>query len=116
MDEATQLMADGVNQTLFDELNYEVALGALLLVDARLKSGEVDKAIARLESKEIAPLDLLKQQHPVITGTETGEIYRREVYKTAIKAYLAAMKGADDQQQWIEKSRVCANRCERNES
>jgi cellulose synthase operon protein C len=105
MDEATQLMADGVNQTLFDELNYEVALGALLLVDARLKSGEVDKAIARLESKEIAPLDLLKQQHPVITGTETGEIYRREVYKTAIKAYLAAMKGADDQQQWIEKSR-----------
>ena len=105
MDEATQLMANGVNKTLFDELNYEVALGALLLVDARLKSGEVVKAIDRLESKEIAPLDLLKQQHPVITGTETGEIYRREVYKTAIKAYLAAMKGADDQQQWIDKSR-----------
>ena len=105
MDEATLLMADGVNQTLFDELNYEVALGALLLVDARLKSGEVNKAIDRLESKEIAPLDLLKQQHPSITGTETGEIYRREVYKTAIKAYLAAMKEADDQQQWIDKSR-----------
>ncbi len=105
MEEATQLMASGVNQTMFDELNYEVALGALLLVDARLKSGEVDKAIERLESKEIAPLDLLKQQHPAITGTETGEIYRREVYKTAIKAYLAAMKESDDQQQWIDKSR-----------
>ena len=105
VDEATQLMAAGVNQTRFDDLNYEVALGALLLVDARLKSGEVDKAIDRLESKEIAPLDLLKQKHPVITGTATGEIYRREVYKTAIKAYLAAMKGAEDQQQWIDKSR-----------
>ncbi len=105
MDEATQLMADGVNKTLFDELNYEVALGALLLVDARLKLGEVEQAIDRLESKEIAPLDLLKQQHPAVTGTATGEIYRREVYKTAIKVYLAAMKGADDQQQWIDKSR-----------
>lgn len=102
--DATRFMAEGVERVSIDQLNYDAALAALLLVDARIQSGDIDLAIARLETAPIAPLDLLKQMHPAITNTPRAGLYRREAYKTAIKTYLAAMEGSTDQQQWIDKA------------
>lgn len=102
--DAVKFMAEGVNEVNPDQLNYDTALAALLLVDARIQSGDVERAIARLETDPIAPLDLLKLQHPAITQTPMAGVYRREVYKTAIKAYLAAMDSGADQQKWVDKA------------
>ena len=101
---AKKYLSDGVDAGSIDDLNYETALGALLLVDAHLESGEIDEAISRLETEKIAPLDLVKQKHPAVTNTSMADLYSRETYKTAIKAYLAAMKGGDDEQKWIDKA------------
>jgi hypothetical protein len=104
LDDSTRYMADGVNSVSIDQLDYDTALAALFLVDARIQAGAIDQAIARLETATIAPLDLLKQKHPAITNTPMAGIYRREAYKTAIKTYLAAMEDSSDQQKWIEKA------------
>lgn len=101
---AKKYMSDGVKNASIDQLDYETALGALLLVDAHLESGETDEAIRRLESDTIAPLDLVKQKHPAVSRTSMAGVYSRETYKTAIKAYLAAMKGGSDEQKWINKA------------
>lgn len=102
--EATKYMSEGVNNTPVEQLNYDAALAALLLVDARIQAGQIDQAIEQLETAPIAPLDLLKQQHPAITNTPMAQVYRRETYKTAIKSYLAAMDDSSEQQKWVEKA------------
>lgn len=102
--DSRRYLSEGLKNADVQSLDYETALGALLLVDVFLKSGEVNKAINRLEDAAIAPLDLVKQKHPVVTNTSSAGLYRREAYKTAVKAYLAAMEGSTDQQKWIDKA------------
>ena len=85
------------------ELSYDAALGSLLLVNVHLRMGETDEALARLETEAIAPLDLIKQKHPVVTRASKADNFRRSVYNTAIDVYLAAMKNGGEQQQWIDK-------------
>ena len=93
----------GLRESTLDNLDYDSALGALLLVDVLLESNDVEQAVQRLETAEIAPLDLVKQKHPAITDTPMAPVYRRETYKIAVKAYLAAMQATSDQQEWIGK-------------
>ncbi len=104
LEDATKYMDEGIKGVSVDQLDYDTALAALLLVDARIQADQVELAIAQLETAPIAPLDLLKQQHPAITNSPMAEIYRRETYKTAIKSYLAAMEGSSDQQKWVDKA------------
>ncbi|MFT7633392.1 MAG: tetratricopeptide (TPR) repeat protein [Mariniblastus sp.] len=102
-----EFLSNGVDDVLLDEVDYDVALSALFLVDAHLYDGNVDKALERLEGgakARVAPLDLVKQQHPAITNTASASVYRRETYRTAIKTYLAALEGSDDQQKWIDRA------------
>lgn len=87
-----------------ENLQYETVLSALLLVDANLEAGDAEKALHQLENAEIAPLDLVKQKHPVLDKAPSRAGFIRETYKIAIKTYLAAMRTADDQQLWIEKA------------
>ena len=98
---AKKYMSEGVKNASVDSLDYETALGALMLVDAYLATDEVNKAVTQLESAAIAPLDLVKQKHP---ATTQSSIYARETYRIAVKAYLAAMKVNDDKQKWIDKA------------
>ena len=102
--EAKQFLSDGVTGVTRDQMTYDTALGALFLIDVHLRSGETQKAIEQLETAPIAPLDLVKQKHPVITNTPLAALYRREVYQVAIKTYLAAMEGADNQEQWVQRA------------
>ncbi len=97
-------MAQGVAGADVSNLDYETALGALMLVDAYVLTGEVGKAVTQLESAAIAPLDLVKQKHPAISNTPLAGIYSRETYRTAIKTYLAAMKTGSDKQKWVNKA------------
>jgi len=101
---AKKYMSQGVANASADSLDYETALGALMLVDAHVVSGDVDKAIKQLESAAIAPLDLVKQKHPAITNTPRASIFSRETYRYAIKTYLAAMKTDKDKQKWVDKA------------
>ena len=103
-DNAKQYLAQGVGGASVDSLDYQTALGALVLVDAYVATGEVDKAVKQLESAAIAPLDLVKQKHPAITDTPLASLYSRETYSYAIKTYLAAMKTGKDKQKWVNKA------------
>ena len=102
---AKSYMEQGVRNAEIDSLDYPTALGALMLVDAYVASGEIDKAVTQLESAAIAPLDLVKQKHPAISRNSTQSmLYSRETYNNAVKTYLAAMKTSDDKQKWVKKA------------
>ena len=102
---AKSYMEQGVANAAIDSLDYPTALGALMLVDAYVTSGEVDKAVNQLESAAIAPLDLVKQKHPAISRNATQAMaYSRETYNNAVKTYLAAMKTSSDKQKWVKKA------------
>ena len=94
----------GAREATLDKLDYETALGCLLLVDAHLEAGEIELAVQRLENSEIAPLDLIKQKHPAITQSPAASLFRQESYKIAIKAYLASIHHSDNPQAWIDKA------------
>ena len=100
---ATDLLTEGVSGYNQDSLTYQGALGALLLTKALLAQSEVQQAIDRLESPqtEIAPLDLVKQKHPALSGPKLL-IYEKETYKVAISVYLQAMTKGNPKK-WIDK-------------
>ena len=102
---ATQYLSEGVTNSNPKTLTYAAAEGALLLAQALLASDNVDGAIARLESDEIAPLKLLAPTHPTLKATGRVNLYHQEAAMTAIKAYMAAMRrSTDDQKKWIDKA------------
>ena len=94
----------GLKNAKPDDLDYELALGALLRVDALLESGDVDSAIQQLESDPVAPLDLIKQKHPAIVDSTAAERYVRETFKIAVKAYLGKLAQAPGESRWIDKA------------
>ena len=104
LDESKQFLVDGVRGVTVDDMTYDTALGALFLVDVHLRYGDVKSALEQLESSAIAPLDLVKQKHPVVTNTSAAALYRREAYQIAIKTYLAAMESGDNQEEWVRKA------------
>ena len=102
---AKSYMEQGIANASVETLDFATALGALMLVDAYVASGEIDKAVNQLESAAIAPLDLVKQKHPAISkNPKQATIYSRETYNNAVKTYLAAMKTSDDKQKWVKKA------------
>lgn len=102
---AKQYLSEGVTNSNPKSLTYAAAEGALLLAQALLALGDVDAAIERLESDEIAPLKLVDPIHPALAATGRTNLYHQEAAMTAIKAYMAAMgSAASDQQQWIDKA------------
>ena len=103
LQKTADLLAEGVGGYNKKTLTYSCSLGALLLTKALLEKGEVQQAVDRLESPtvEIAPLDLIKQKHPAVSGAKKAT-YEKETYKTAIKVYLRAMD-LGQPEKWINK-------------
>ena len=102
---AKQYLTEGVSNFNAQTLTYAAAEGSLLLAQALLASGEVDGAIQRLESDELAPLKLIEPAHPTLVTTGRINLYHQEAALTAIKAYMTAMSASQsDQQTWIDKS------------
>lgn len=112
LENAVQNMKAGVTSITPDAVSYDTAVGALMLVDAMLANGEVKDAVNYLESTagsnlnatSIAPLDLLKMQHPAVSEGPDAALFRQEAYKVAIKTYLEAMQRDEDRQKWVDKS------------
>ena len=102
---AKEQLTEGVTNSNPKTLNYAAAEGALLLAQALLAEGDVDAAIKRLESDEIAPLKLIKPVHPVLKSTGRTNLYHQQTVITAIKTYMAAMaRSTSGQEKWIDKS------------
>lgn len=104
LDKAYELLKQAIAKASPERLDYETALGALLLVDAMLEKGEVDQAIEQLESAPIAPLDLVKQKHPAIVQSSGADLFFRETYKIAVKAYLAGLNRHPEDATWLAKA------------
>ncbi len=78
-------MQTAVDNASPEQLEYDTLLSALLLVDANLEAGDVKQALNQLETAAIAPLDIVKQKHPVIDTAPSPNGFIRETYKIAIK-------------------------------
>lgn len=101
---AKTYLKDGLKAADPGKLTYDLALGSLLLVDAHLETNDVDMAINQLESAGIAPLDLIKEKHPAIMESSASDLFVRETFKVAVKAYLAALGDHPDDNQWVDKA------------
>ncbi len=99
---AEQLLHEGMATLSPETLTPYQARIALSLAEASLESGNVDAALARLETEKVAPLDLVKNKHKVAEDPQ----YRRDTLKTAIRVYLARLRDGKDVLLWIEKSRA----------
>jgi len=105
LDAAKQYLTEGVTNSDPETLSYAAAEGALLLTQALLAAGDVDGAIRRLESDEIAPLKLVEPAHRALTSTGRINLYHQQTVTTAIKGYMAAMaRSSSGQSKWIDKS------------
>lgn len=86
------LLDQGVKNSNVNRLTFSSAIGSLRLVQAYNAKKDTVNAVNQLEKSRIAPLDLLKQKHPAITGSKYSQTFSRETYRIAINTYLAAMK------------------------
>ncbi|MEL7497372.1 MAG: hypothetical protein AAFN77_07150 [Planctomycetota bacterium] len=108
LDDACQFMIEGAKQIDPSEVTYDSAVGGLMLVDAKLQQGEVKASYELLESESaspVAPLELIKKQHPAVSQGANAMVFRQEAYKIAIRVYLAAMRqpGAN-REEWVDKA------------
>ena len=102
---AKQYLTEGVTNSNPKTLTYAAAEGSLLLAQALLALDDVDGAIKRLESDEIAPLKLIDPVHPAVKSTGRTNLYHQQSVIAAIKIYMAAMSGkSNGQAEWIDKS------------
>lgn len=108
LSEASQLMEQSAKTLGPKDVTYDAAVGGLMLVEAKLRLGKNAEALRYLDSPEasvVAPLHLIRKQHPAVSAAATSEIFRREAYKIAIKTYLAAMRSDPaNRKQWVDKA------------
>ena len=103
---ARESLSEGVNATLPEEVTVDAAVSSLLLVNALLEAGDVQGAVEQLENARLAPLDLIKQQNPLILNSKRGPAFVSETYRTAINVYLACLKTGNDSAAWITKAQT----------
>lgn len=114
LEAARAALSEGVNATAPEEISFEAAVSSLLLVNALLEKGDVAAAVEQLESARIAPLDLIKQQHPAIVNSKRGQTFVSETYRTAINVYLASLRNGDDTAGWVAKAQNVLSALKRN--
>lgn len=93
-EQAKSQLEQAVKLSSPENLIPDVALASRLLVDVYLDMNEVDLAVQALENSDLAPLDLVKQKHPVVTTGSLAESYTRETYRVALRVYLAMIKNS----------------------
>ena len=98
-----RFLETGVNSFKPETMRMDVAWGALFLSNAYLEKGDLDSAIQQLESRPIAPVDLIKQKNRVILDSGKQDLYLTEAYKVAGKAYLSAIGKYPEDSSWADK-------------
>jgi len=66
-------------------ITYPTANAALTLVSVLIEQNKVDQAVQQLERGELAPLQLIKEQHPAISAARYAARFRDITNVTAIK-------------------------------
>jgi hypothetical protein len=100
--QARQLLENGVAFLKSGEIGVYEARSVLALTELYLEVGQPDRAVELLETARVAPLDLIKNKHPVAEDDR----FRRDTYKIAIRAYLARLRDAENSLAWVEKSQA----------
>ena len=85
-------------------MDFSIARGSVLLARILNEKGDPLGAVDQLERPGLGALDLIKQQHPAVTGSDAAIILQRETFRTAITGYLGCMKAGGDVAQWIAKA------------
>ncbi len=98
--EAERLLTSGVANLKLESLTVDGAFGALNLAQLFLDRGELDKAIAQLETETIAPLDVIKQKLPPASDAK----FVRETYRTALRVYVSGMRNEEQRSAFIDKA------------
>ncbi|HMO12878.1 MAG TPA: hypothetical protein PKD64_03625 [Pirellulaceae bacterium] len=98
--QAKQFLLEGADSIELSVLTPFQARNLLSIAELHLDEGNVDAALERLEKADIAPLDLVKQKHPAANDGN----FRLDTYRTAVRAYLAALQKGENTQAWIEKA------------
>ena len=99
-DSAEENLSNGIAKLNAGSLTEYQARALLSLVEVHLEKGDFQGALNRLESDNLAPLDLVKRKHPAANLSK----YRLDTYRAAIRAYLSALQTGQDSQTWIEKA------------
>ena len=92
LEQAIEYLSAGVSKFNTGNLRNDAAFGALYLVKAQLKAGNLDAALRQLELASVSPIDLVKQKNPVVFNSRDANRFVSETYLTAGKTYLAAIK------------------------
>jgi hypothetical protein len=82
-EQSLQIGIDGLSKQ--EKVDERVVVAALSLAQLDVNEGHADKAVALLEDSKIGPLTLLKKDSP---ATQAENI-PAEIYKTALRAYVA---------------------------
>ena len=85
------------------EASYIDILSSLYLVEVLLESGDTAAATAQLETAPLAPIGLIKSDHPAIAEPPIRDSFRGNAWRVAIKVYLASLAGATNPQPVIDK-------------
>lgn len=101
--QAQSYLEQAIKLSSADNLVYDTALASRFLVDLYLSRGETELAAQALENAAIAPLDLVKQKHPVIMSHPSAEMFTRDTYRLALRVYLASLKKVSNPQVAIDK-------------
>ncbi len=99
-DQAKTLLENGLGYLKVEDVTTYQARSALSLTELYLDAGENEAAVNQLEASRVAPLDLVKTKHPAAADAR----FRRDVFRTAVRAYLAMLRDGKDALQWVEKS------------
>ncbi len=104
IEEARVLLASALESARPENADFSLARGSVLLARILNEKGDPLGAVDQLERPGLGALDLIKQQHPAVTGNDAAVILQRETLRTAITAYLGCMKAGGDVAQWIAKA------------
>lgn len=102
--EARKLLEEGLAESDPAAISFDVARGSLLLSRLLIDSGQPALAVDQLERTGLGALDLIKQNHPSVTGGSNAEAFQRETFRTAMSAYLGCLRNGGDPAQWIGKA------------
>ena len=85
-------------------VQFRDAVSGLMLVEATLLRGDADAAVQILDTSQISPLKIIKDQTPAVFRDARAPKFKSDAYRAIVKTYIAKMQNSDQQQRWIDKA------------
>lgn len=84
-------------------VKFRDAVSGLMLLEATLMRGDADAAVEILDTSQISPLKIIKDQTPAVFRDARAPKFKSDAYRAIVKTYIAKMQDSD-QQLWIDKA------------